>query len=257
MDDAVEKRMTIETKLIAGFLVVYIISAMVPGIVTYLVDHFLARDIVSSALTGLLIFCVLLILVVITGLYLMSWITKPVRKLCKAAEDLVHGNLNANLEVVGSAELISISESLSRMKSSLRIAHDCLGPPDLDKDVKTEMAGGLGMGEKLIIGMVIFLILNPLAAFLSQYLFTDSVHLSAIFSVMFSIILLSLIANYLYRIVVKPLRFLKRVAEKVSRGDYSENIEIRHSGDIGRLERNMILISERIERAMKELDVNG
>ena len=99
VQDEVEKKMTIETKLLAAFLVVYIASAMVPGIVTYLIDHYVQDGILSDAIIGLVTFCVLLIFIALIAQYLMKWITKPVRKLCLAAEEMVNGNLDVDLEV--------------------------------------------------------------------------------------------------------------------------------------------------------------
>ena len=88
IQDEVEKKMTIETKLLAGFLVVYIASAAVPGLVTFLIDHYVQDGLFSDAMIGLVTFCVLLIFISIIAHYLMEWMTKPVRKLCQAAEKM-------------------------------------------------------------------------------------------------------------------------------------------------------------------------
>ena len=257
IQDEVEKKMTIETKLIAGFLAVYIASAAVPGIVTYLIDRYVQDGLFSDAMIGLITFCVLLIVISILAHYLMKWITKPVRKLCLAAEKMAAGDLDVDLEVEASAELLSISESLSRMKASLKIAHDWLGSPEKDKYQEKEEIGGIGINEKVMIGMVMFLIFNPLVTALSHTFFQDSALLSSLISIIFSIILLSLIANYLYQQIIKPLGYVATMAEKVSKGDYSDTNETIHVGDIGRLERDFKLISERVQRAMKELDMDG
>jgi len=254
IQDEVEKKMTIETKLLAGLLVVYMASAAVPGIVTYLIDHYVQDGIFSDAIIGLLTFCVLLILISVITHFLMEWVTKPVRKLCLAAENMVNGNLEVDLEVEASTELHSISESLGRMKYSLKIAHDSLGAPEMEKYKDETKIMGIGLNEKIIIGMVIFLLFNPLVTALSHTFFQDSAFLSSLISIIFSIILLSLIANYLYQEIIKPLGYVARVAEKASKGDYSDKMEVKHSGDIGRLEKDFNLISERVQRAMKELE---
>lgn len=257
VQDEVEKKMTIETKLLMGFLVVYIASAAVPGLVTFLIDHYVQDGLFSDAIIGLLTFSVLLILISVIAHYLMEWMTKPVRKLSQAAEKMATGDLDVDLEVEASAELEIISESLSRMKASMKIAYDWLGPPEIDKYNDKPEIKGIGLNEKIIIGMVMFLIFNPLAAALSHMIFPDIILLSSLISIIFSIILLSLIANYLYQQIIKPLRYVARVAEKVSLGDYSDNLEVRHHGDIGRLERDFIIISDRVQKAMKELDMDG
>ena len=257
VQDEVEKKLTIETKLLAGFLVVYIASAMVPGLVTYLIDHYVQDGLFSDTIIGLLTFCVLLIFISIIAHYLMEWMTKPVRKLCLAAEKMVTGNLDVDLEVEASSELEIISESLSRMKASMKIAYDWLGPPETDKYNDKQEIQGIGLNEKIIFGMVMFLIFNPLVTALSHMLFSDSIFLSSLISIIFSIILLALIANYLYQQIIKPIGYVARVAEKASKGDYSDNLEVRHPGDIGRLERDFIIISDRVQKAMKELDMDG
>ena len=257
IQDEVEKKMTIETKLLAGFLVVYIASAAVPGLVTFLIDHYVQDGLFSDAMIGLLTFCVLLIFISIIAHYLMEWMTKPVRKLCHAAEKMASGDLDVDLKVEASAELESIAQSLSRLKASLKIAHDWLGPPELDKSEKKEEILGIGLNEKVIIGMVMFLLFNPLVTALSHMVFPDIAYLSSLISIIFSIILLSLIANYIYKEIIKPLKYVASMAEKVSKGDYSSGEEIVHVGDIGRLERDFKLISERVQRAMKELDMDG
>ena len=254
--DKVDKKLTIETKLLAGFLVVYILSAMVPGIVTYFIDFYVTDGMISDAIIGLLTFCVLLILITVIAHYLMKWVTKPVRKLCLAAEDMVNGNLDVDLEVEASTELLSIAESLERMKASLKIASDWLGTSEVKIYREDSEIKGIGLNEKIIIGMVLFLIFNPLAAALSHMLFQGSSLLSSLFSIIFSIILFSLIASYLYQQIIKPLGYVARITEKASKGDYSDTLEVKHSGDIGRLERNFKLISERVQRAMKELDMD-
>ncbi len=257
VQEEVEKKMTIETKLLAGFIIVYIVAGAIPGLVTYVIDHFIEDGIFSDTMIGLIIFCVLLIAISIIVNYLMKWITTPVRKLSKAAEQMVAGDLNVDLEVESSSELQSISNSLERMKSSLKIAHDWLGPPEIEKYKPPETKFGIGLNEKVIIGMILFLILNPLAATLSHMLYSGSAFISSLISISFSIILLSLIANYLYQQIIKPLYSLANYAERVSKGDYSEMERLEYSGDFGRLERNLTLISERIKRAMKELDMDG
>ena len=257
VQDEVEKKMTIETKLIAGFLVIYIASAAIPGLVTFLIDHYVQDGIFSDAIIGLLTFCALLIFISIIAHYLMEWMTKPVRKLSKAAEKMVSGDLDVDLEVEASNELIIISESLSRMKASMKIAYDWLGPPEADKYNDKPEILGIGLNEKIIIGMVMFLIFNPLAAALSHMIFPDLILLSSLISIIFSIILLSLIANYLYQEIIKPLRHVASMAERVSKGDYSGIEETKYSGDIGRLERDFNIISDRVQKAMKELDMDG
>ena len=257
VQDEVDKKMTIETKLLAGFLVVYIASAAVPGLVTYLIDHYVQDGLFSDAIIGLLTFCVLLIFISLIAHYLMEWMTKPVRKLSLAAEKMVTGDLDVDLEIEASAELEIISESLSRMKASMKIAYDWLGPPEIDKYADKQEIQGIGLNEKIIIGMVMFLIFNPLVTALSHMLFQDSIFLSSLISIIFSIILLSLIANYLYQEIIKPLRHVASMAERVSKGDYSNIEETKYSGDIGRLERDFIIISDRVQKAMKELDMDG
>jgi len=81
--------------------------------------------------------------------------------------------------------------------------------------------------------------------------------LSSIISITITILILALIANYLYKQIIKPLGNIASQAETVSKGDYSQSIDIVHSGDLGRLERDLKLISERIKRAMQELDMDG
>ena len=257
IQDEVEKKMTIETKLIVGFLVVYIASAAVPGLVTYLIDHYVQDGLFSDAMIGLITFCVMLIFISVIAHYLMKWMTKPVRKLCHAAERMAAGELDVDLEIEASTELQSIAESLSRMKVSLKIAHDWLGPPENEEHQEKEEILGIGINEKVVIGMVMFLIFNPLVTSLSHMLFQDSALLSSVISIIFSIILLSLIANYLYQEIIKPLGYVATMAEKVSMGDYSVSNEVIHVGDIGRLERDFKLISDRVQRAMKELDMDG
>ena len=139
----------------------------------------------------------------------------------------------------------------------MKIAYDWLGPPEVDKYNDKQEIQGIGLNEKIIIGMVMFLIFNPLVTALSHMLFSDSIFLSSLISIIFSIILLSLIANYLYQQIIKPLRHVASMAEKVSKGDYSCIEETKYTGDIGRLESDFIIISERVQKAMKELDMDG
>ena len=257
VQDEVEKKMTIETKLLMGFLVVYIASAAVPSLVIFIIDHYVQDGLFSDAIIGLLTFCVLLISISIIAHYLMEWMTKPVRKLSQAAEKLVLGDLDVDLDVEASAELEIIAESLSRMKASMKIAYDWLGPPEADKYKDKEEILGIGLNEKIIIGMVMFLIFNPLVTAISHMLFQDSIFLSSLISISFSIILLTLIANYLYKEIIKPLRIVASMAEKVSKGDYSNIEDTKYTGDIGRLERDFRIISKRVQKAMEEVNMDG
>ncbi|MCK4266711.1 MAG: HAMP domain-containing protein, partial [Thermoplasmata archaeon] len=71
-----------------------------------------------------------------------------------------------------------------------------------------------------------------------------------------SMVLLIIIVSYLDTVINKPLVRLAEAAERVSKGDFETEIEVTQPGDIGMLELNFKLISERVQRAMKELDMD-
>ena len=253
----VRKEMTIETKLLMGFIMVYLASVIVPPVITYIIDSLIVDGIVSNAMVGLISFCVLLILISILANYLIKWITQPIRKLSLAAESMVRGDLDVDLEVESSWELESIARSLERMKASLKIALDWLGPPELVKYKPKEKDFGQTLNDKIIIGMLVFLIANPIVIGLSHGLFPDSIFFSSLISILFSIILLAFISNYLYRLIIKPLGRIANQVERISQGDFSEPIKLEGSGEIGRLEHSFKLLADRVQRAMKELSLDG
>ncbi|MCL2933535.1 MAG: ATP-binding protein [Trichodesmium sp. MAG_R03] len=53
------------------------------------------------------------------GLLIVQWITKPIKKLSKAASTISHGELNQNLPIKGFRELVILAESFNKMTKQL------------------------------------------------------------------------------------------------------------------------------------------
>jgi nitrogen fixation/metabolism regulation signal transduction histidine kinase len=251
-------KLPVKMKLVIGFLLFYIISGAVPGTVSFFISVFDLDRAAVDFLIPVLTLSVTLIICVIVGLYLRKWIARPINKLVRATEEMARGNLDVDLRVETGDEIESYAESLSRMKASLQIAHDMLGPPDMEKDAKPEEITGFSAGEKVVFALILFLIYNPIVTTIPILLFEDPSVLTilgiAVLPFIFTVMLLVIIVYHLNNSIMNPFIFLAKTADKISKGDFSTKIEVRSSGDIGRLEQSFKLISEKIQRAMKELE---
>lgn len=248
-------RLNVKAKLFLGFVVFYVISSLVPGIMAVLVDWLDLDPGTADNLTVLFSLFVLIVLGIIIALYLRKWISRPIGKLIRATEELARGNLDVDLDVKTGDEIENLAESLSRMKASLRIAFDWLGPSEIDKNADLRHIKGLGIGDKIVIGLVAFLILNPIVTWLALDFSQGSALGSSAATFLFSLVLLIFIVSYLNKSITEPLVSLANSMEKVSKGDFNTKIKVRHLGDIGRLERSLKSVSERVQKAMKELEL--
>lgn len=248
-------KFNVKAKLAAGFIVFFMISGTIPGIVSFLIDFFgLQND--PRFVIPLLTIAVSLILCVITSMYLRKWITAPIRKLIGATEEMVKGNLDVDPVVETGDEIESFSRSLARLESSLRIASDNLGLAEVDKYRDATQVRGLHIGDKILVGLIIFLILNPIVIAIPLFLSPDTNIVSPVISLLFSLILFVVLVSYLNRSIMQPFAALSDAAEKISRGDFSSKVRVNSKGDVGRLEQNFKNIYERVQRAMKELGMN-
>ncbi|MCK4757795.1 MAG: HAMP domain-containing protein [Thermoplasmata archaeon] len=250
-------RWSVDIKLALGFLIFYLISGVIPGIVSFFISIFDLNREALDFLIPVLTLPVSLIICLVVGLYLRKWIAKPIKKLVTATEEMARGNLDVDTAVETGDEIESFSLSLSRMKSSLKIAFDMLGPPDMEKHSDDREIKGLAIGEKIVLSLLLFLILNPVITAIPIFLSLDTVFGPFIASFIFSVIMLLIFILYLNKSIMKPFVSLTEAADKISKGDLETKIEVKSSGDIGRLELNFIIISERVQRAMKELESDG
>ncbi len=248
-------KLNVELKLIMGFLFFFIISGMVPGIVSVFISLF-DIDIETANLMVLIItFSVSVILCVIIGLYLIKWIAEPIKKLITAMEKMLEGDMTVDPIVTTGDEIEAFSISLLRMKSSLMIATQMLGPYEVEEQEIPEVKG-FSVGEKMIFSLILFLVLNPIITIIPVILSLDLLLGASIASLLFSVIMLLIFVTYLNRSIMEPFIALTEAADKISKGDFGTSIEIKSSGDIGRLELNFKRISDRVERAIKEME-NG
>jgi nitrogen fixation/metabolism regulation signal transduction histidine kinase len=212
----------------------------------------------ADILIPLLSFGVSLIICVIVGLYLRKWIASPINKLVRATGEMVKGNLDVDLHVDTGDEIESFARSLSRMRSSLQIAIDMLGPPDMDKYEDRREITGLAIGEKIVFALLLFLILNPIVTGIPLLLFDDPSAVEvlgiSVLPLLFSIMLVAIFVYHLNNSIMNPFIFLTKVVDRVSKGEFTTKVEVTSSGDVGRLEQNFKLITERIQRAMGELE---
>lgn len=249
-------RLDVKRKLFLGFVVFYITSGLIPGYLVYLIglldlDVNTGNDIVL--LVSLPVFGLLCLIV---GLYLRKWLTNPMRKVSKAAEDLANGIIDVDLNIHTDDEIESLAESLSRMKASLKIAFDWLGPFTVDNKAGRQKIKGLTITERVVIGLVAFLIIQPVLSLVIYNYSDGSLIAPSYITFVLSMVLLIIIVSYLDTVINKPLVRLAEAAERVSKGDFETEIEVTQPGDIGMLELNFKLISERVQRAMKELDMD-
>ncbi len=256
MDEQV--KLTVKMKLVIGFLLFYIISGVVPGIVSFFISVFdLDREAVDF-LIPVLTLSVTLIICVIVGLYLRKWIASPINKLVRATEEMARGNLEVDIHVETGDEIESLANSLSRMRASLRIAFDMLGPQETEKYTDPREIKGLAIGEKIVFALLLFLILNPVVTAIPILLFHDSSIITvlgiSILPFLFSVMLLAIFVIHLNHSIINPFIFLTKAADKISRGDFETKIEVRSSGDVGKLELNFKVIYERVQRTMVELE---
>ena len=66
-----------------------------------------------------------------------------------------------------------------------------------------------------------------------------------------------LVAIFVYHLnnsIMNPFIRLTNAADRISKGDFTTKVEVRSTGDVGRLELSFKLITERIQRAMEELE---
>ena len=251
-------KLTVKMKLTIGFLFFYIISGVVPGIVSFFISVFDLDRGVADFLIPILTLSVTLITCVIVGLYLRKWIARPINKLVTATEEMARGNLEVDTHVETGDEIESFANSLSRMKASLKIAFDMLGPPETEKYADFREIKGLTIGEKIVFGLFLFLILNPVVTAIPIILLHESTIITvigiSIVPLLFSVILLVVFILHLNKSIMNPFIFLTKVVDKISRGDFETKIEVRSSGDVGKLELNFKVIYEKVQRAMKELE---
>ena len=248
--------MNVRAKLFLGFVTFYVISGLAPGMVMGFVGLLSLGDDTAHLLVGLLTLATLLIMCLITGIYLRKWITRPIKKLIGGLEEMANGKLDVDLNINTGDEIESMAESLNRMKSSLKIAYDWLGPPELEKYKTTMEIKGFSIMSKITFGLVVVLISNPVIATLALFLSQGSMFISELVTFTFTIIMLIILVSHLNRLIMAPFTTLAEAAEKVSRGDFSAAIKVTQKGDIGRLQLNFKIISERVQRAIKELDVD-
>ncbi len=255
MDENV--KLPVKMKLAFGFLIFYSISGIVPGIVSFFIGIFdLNRDSLSF-LIPILTLLVSLALSLVVGLYLRKWVAKPIKKLVMATEEMARGNLDVDTDVETGDEIESFSRSLSRMKSSLRIAFDLLGPSEMEDHSDHEEVKGLAIGERIVLSLFLFLVLNPFVTAIPIMLSLDDVFGPFIASLIFSMIMLWVFISYINKSIMNPFVSLTEAADKISKGDFGTEIKIISSGDIGKLELNFKIITERVQKAMKELDPDG
>lgn len=251
-------KFNVKMKLTMGFLVFYIISGIVPGTVSFFISVFdLSRE-TTDFLIPLLSLSVSLIICVIVGLYLMKWIVKPIKKLVRVTEEMARGNLEVDTHVETGDEIESLANSLSRMRASLKIAFDMLGPPETEEYVDPREIKGLAIGEKIVFALLLFLILNPVVTAIPIIFLRESTVITligiSIVPLMFSVMLLCIFILHLNESIMNPFIFLTNAADKISKGDFKTKIEVRSSGDVGKLELNFKVIYERVQRAMKEME---
>jgi nitrogen fixation/metabolism regulation signal transduction histidine kinase len=249
-------RLTVRAKLYMGFLFFYVASGLLPGYLAYLINLMDVEQETANWLVVLVTLPVIALLFVITGLYLRKWITRPMSKLNDAARALASGKVDVDLQFNTGDEMESLAASLSRMKSSLRIAHDWLGPPELEEYLEEDIRG-LNITERIFFWLIIFLVAQPIISILAVELSGYSDIAQAYWSLVLSIMFLIVIVHYLSSKITSPITALAERAEKVSHGDFSINIEVTQPGDIGTLERNFRMIIDRVRKAMKELGMDG
>ena len=106
----------------------------------------------------------------------------------------------------------------------------------------------------MIFSLILFLVLNPIITTIPIIFSLDLLLGASIASFIFSIIMLLVFVTYLNRSIMEPFIALTEAADKISKGDFETRIEVKSSGDIGRLELNFKRISGRVERAIKEME---
>lgn len=252
---SVRIKFNVKAKLATGFIAFYVLSGIVPVIVAPL------TELVGSGSDPRLVIPLItvifsLIICIIVSIYLNKWISAPVKKLVTTTEEMVGGNLQIEAVVETGDEIESFSRSLARMKTSLRIAVDYLGPVELDKDQDAAKLKGLGIGEKILVGLIIFLILNPVIVAIPIFISPDTVLTSPFVSLLISLLLLVALVYYLNRSIMQPFADLSEAADRISKGDFGAEVSVRSRGEVGKLERNFKLIGERVHKAMKELGMN-
>ncbi len=248
-------KLNVELKLIMGFLFFYLISGIVPGIVSVFVSLFDIGTEAANFLVMIFTFAASVVLCVIVGLYLIKWIAEPIKKLISTMERLLEGDMDADPIVETGNEIEAFSRSLARMKSSLMIATEMLGPSEIE-EIGPQEVKGFSVGEKIIFSLILFLILNPIITTIPIIFSLDLLLGTSIASLIFSVIMLLIFVSYLNKSIMKPFISLTEVADKISKGDFETKIEVKSSGDIGRLELNFKRIADRVERAIKEME-NG
>lgn len=248
-------KLNVKAKLFLGFVLFFVVSSVALGALAIILEWMDLSVRNTEDILVLFSIIVYIIVSVIIGLVLRKWISKPMKKLLSGAEKLAQGNLDVDLKVLTGDEMESLAGSLSRMKSSLKIAFDWLGPPKKDDYVKLKKVKGLGIDDKIVIGLIAFLILNPIVNWLALKFTEGSTLGPSAVTFLFSLVLLILIISYLNKSIMEPLASLADAMEKVSKGDFKTKIEVTNAGDIGRLERNFKMISERVQKAMKELEL--
>ena len=249
-------RLNAELKLILGFLAFYLISGTITGIVSLLISVFKVDVDIAILIIPLLTISVSLVICVIVGMYLIKWIAQPITHLNSVMESMLEGDMDVDPVVDTGDEIESFSLSLSRMKSSLMIAAQLLGPQSYERYQPPKGIKGFSVGEKIVFALLLFLILHPIISYIPVALSLDALLGGSIASLLFSIIMALFLATYLHNSIMEPFIALTEAADKISRGDFSTKIDTESTGDIGRLEYNFKMISERVEKAVKEME-NG
>jgi len=247
-------RLNAELKLILGFIIFYLVSGTIPGIVSLFISVLKADTEVANFLIPFMTISVSLIICVFVGMYLIKWIAQPITHLNSAMESMLEGNMDIDTVVDTGDEIESFSHSLSRMKSSLMIATELLGPQDYEIYQSPKKIKGLSVGEKIVFALLVFLIFNPIVAYIPIALSLDVLLGASLASLLFSVIMALFLASFLHNSIMEPFIALTEAADKISRGDFSTEIGTVSTGDIGRLEYNFKMISDRVEKAVKEME---